>query len=191
MAARSRLLPLLALALGLFVAPLSLTGCDTTSTDGPVFVDTGVRSTTFVPRRQDFAVNTTGDVATLERASSQLTRSVVDDGLVLLYARGDLLIEGAQDTWVALPYTQGIEGVGPNNVPFVDFTISYVYSFGVNRLFVDVISSARILDTQEGARYIPDGIPFRLVTIPGSVARATAVDFSDYEAVRRTFGLEE
>lgn len=166
----------------LFLVP-ALSGCDG-APPGPDFPDIGVRVETFTPRASDFSVNANRDIATYERQSQLLTPTVVNDGVVLLYARGDLIFVGATGTWTALPFTQGIEAVGADGVPYVDFTITYTYSFEPGWLFIDVISSA-VGVVEE---FIPDNIPFRLVTIePGAFIEG--VDHSRFEAVQEAYGL--
>lgn len=169
----------------LLVLPI-MAGCDTTSPD-PVYADTGVQVSTFTPSANQFTVNSAADIATYERQTSQLSNSVVDGGVVLLYARGDLIFigGGAEGTWTALPYTQGIEAVGSDGVPYVDYTITYSYSYGVNRLYLDVISSAAGLVED----YIPANIPFRLVTIPPGAPLIQGIDLSNYDEVEAAYGL--
>lgn len=171
----------------LLVALPFVSGCDTT-TPSPVFADGGVRSETFSPRFGQFTVNQPGDVASYDRSSNLLTAAVVDDGAVLLYARGDLIFVGggAEGTWTALPYTQGIEAEGPD-FPFVDFTVTYTYSFDVNRIYIDVISSAIGLVED----YIPDNVPFRLVTIAPGTPRVDGVDYANFAEVAAAYGLAE
>jgi hypothetical protein len=180
---------------GLIAAALALSlplfsGCDTGS-PGPVFADNGVRSTTFTPRANQFSINTDGDIATYVRQTTQLNEEIVDHGVVLLYARCDLIVAGGQGTWAALPYTQGIEVEG-DEFPYVDFTITYSYSFEPGNLYLDVISSAYQLFFSDfyADAYIPDNIPFRLVTIPPG-AQIEGVDYSRYEAVRHAYGLSD
>jgi hypothetical protein len=147
----------------------------------------GIRVETFTPRANQFAVTADRDVATFERQSQILTSAAVDHGVVLLYARGDLIFLGESGTWAALPYTQGIERFDEElELVYVDFTITYTYSFEPGWLIIDVVSSA--LGVVED--FIPDNIPFRLVTIePGSFIEG--VDYSRYEAVREAYGLAD
>lgn len=172
-----------ALACLLLGAALFVTGCDVTSS-GPVY-DNGVRSQEFVPRANQFTINSAGDIATFETTSNLLTTAIVDRGVVLLYARGDLVVIGGESTWTPLPYTQGIEP--PSGEPYVDITITYTYAFDVNRLYLDVISSA--VDMVED--YIPHNIPFRLVTIPPGTAGMDTVDFTKYADVAAAYGLDQ
>jgi hypothetical protein len=170
----------------LLIALPFMSGCDTTTPD-PIFADGGVRSQTFTPRANQFTINTPGDIATFERSTNLLTPRVVDEGVVLLYARGDLILDGGEGEWTALPYTQGIEAIGDDGVPYVDFTITYAYSFGVERLYLDVISSA--LGLVDG--YVPDNIPFRLVTIAPGTPRVEGVNYASYAEVAAAYGLAE
>jgi hypothetical protein len=162
------------------------TGCDT-STPGPIYGDSGVRSQTFTPQANQFVVNVDGEIASYERTSNLLTPSVVEDGMVLLYARGDLVVVGGSGTWTALPYTQGIEAQMPDGTYYVDYTITYTYAFGIDRLYIDVISSAAGLVED----FIPNNIPFRLVTIAPGTAMIPGIDYSNYDEVAAAYGLAD
>lgn len=178
-----------ALAVVLLAAAPVLTGCDTTTPGGPTFADIGIRTVNFTVRANDFDVNADGDIATYQRTNvSTLTERVVDEGVVLLYASGDLIFVGggASSTWTALPYTQGIEAVGDDGVPYVDYTITYGYSFEPGNLYIDVISSAVGLVED----FLPHNVAFRLVTIPPDAPRLD-VDLTDYDAVVRAYGLDD
>jgi hypothetical protein len=174
---------------GFIAAALALSlpfvsGCDTGS-PGPVFADNGVRSTTFTPRANQFSVTPAEDIATYELQTAQLTEEIVDHGVVLLYARGDLIIAGETATWAALPYAQGIETVEGDGTR-LRYTITYAYSFEPDWLVLDIISS-RINSVRA---FIPDDIPFRLVTIPPG-QQLEGIDYSRYEAVRQAYGLSD
>lgn len=193
------------LAFLLLGATLFIIGCDVTSSD-PVY-DNGVRSQEFTPRGGEFYINTTGDIATFETTSSLLTPAIVDRGVVLLYARGDLVMIGGAGTWMPLPYTQGIEP--PSGEPYVDITITYTYAFEVNRLYLDVVSSAFDMVYDYVPNSNPNGssgpycnqnpnqapnqycIPFRLVTIPPGTAGMDSVDFTNYAEVAAAYGLDQ
>jgi energy-coupling factor transporter ATP-binding protein EcfA2 len=112
-------------AASLFLLVPMLSGCDGGS-PGPDFPDMGIRVETFTPRANQFAVTADRDVATFERQSQILTSAAVDHGVVLLYARGDLIFLGESGTWAALPYTQGIERFDEElELVYVDFTITF------------------------------------------------------------------
>lgn len=171
------------LAVLLFGATLfGISGCDVTSSN-PVY-DNGVRTQEFTPRSTDFFVNESSDIAWYEWTTNLLTPAVVDRGMVLLYARGDLVIIGEDNTWTALPFTQGIEPA--DGGAYVDFTITYTYAFDVDLLYLSVISSAVGLVDD----YIPSGIPFRLVTIPPGT-HMEGINLAQYADVAAAFNLEQ
>jgi hypothetical protein len=176
-----------ALGAALLVLVPFYSGCDTSP--GPVFADTGVRSTTFTVHGNQWSLYSNETVATHHRQTNQITQDVVSGGVVLLYAGGELIFSGpgVEDTWTALPYTQGIENVGLDGVPYVDYTVTYTYSFGANNLYIDIVSSGEWTVDD----HVPSRSEFRLVTIPPGAANMVAVDYSDYEAVKRAFGLQD
>lgn len=95
----------------------------------------------------------------------KLTQEIMDKGSVHVYIKGTSLV-------FPLPYTD-IDSLG--RVPFhLDFAI------GVGRIVL--FTTAPI-----------SGIPFRYVLIPGgtSSGRKAAIDFNNYEAVKKEFDLKD
>jgi hypothetical protein len=95
----------------------------------------------------------------------KLTQEILDRGAIHVYIKGTSLI-------FPLPYTD-IDSLG--RVPFhLDFAA------GVGRIVI--FTTAPI-----------SGIPFRYVLIPGSTpsGRQAAVDFNNYEAVKKEFDLPD
>lgn len=176
------------LFLALFASATLFAGCDSDDLDNR---DNGVRVATFTIDENEFVLNDAeelADIASYERRFDILTPAAVDGGVVLLYAEGDLVFgrDTGAGTWVALPYAEGVEGV-QDGVPFVDFTITYTYSFEPDFLYFDVISSAQGLVSD----YIPDNQLMRLVTIPGTGFAARGIDYSDYNAVKEAYNLPD
>jgi hypothetical protein len=188
------LLPLLAAAL------VTSAGCDFSEDDDPIFVDSDIVYVDFSLDSDDYVLNSEGLVATFESSDidDDDEREAVEDALagadegalVLLYVEGSLLFgDGAEDTWAALPVTQAYEAVGDDGVPYVDYTVTYSYSYGDSDLYLDALSSA-VLDFD--TIFPEDRIDFRLVAAPASRAVALAgVNLRDYEAVRQAFALPE
>lgn len=193
----SRFLLLLAV-LGSVVA---LGGCDFGDDDDfipdtgseAVYVDFSFDGDEYIPSED-------GRIASFE--SSQISdadeRDAVEDALagadegaiVLLYADGSLLFENGEGTWTALPATVGYENVGNDDVPYVDFTVTYSYSYDDQDLYFDAFSSARLGELFDDI--LPSQLDFRLVTLPASELRVNAgLDLNDYEAVRRAYALPE
>lgn len=129
-------------------------------------------------------------------------REAGDGALVAAYIDSELVlaVEGTGQTYSALPLTRGYEGLPividedgdgtPEEIPYVDFTVTYEYSFDNEDFYFDVTSSAAL----EWADFLPREIDMRVVTIPADVyyARAGArVDLHDYEAVRAAFNLPD
>ena len=169
-----RLAPALALV-------VSLAACDT------VYEDDGndIRVRTFSFSGSDLEITDGGRVASYQRELAELTREVVDDGAVLVYADGELLLENGAGTWTPLPVTVGVDA---NDDLVVDYTIAYTYSFDLNDLYIDLIGSPTDIAW--------DALPrtdVRVVMLPGyATARAAArgVDLRSYEAVAEAFDLQ-
>jgi hypothetical protein len=95
----------------------------------------------------------------------KLTQEILDRGAVHVYIKGTSLI-------FPLPYTD-IDSLG--RVPFhLDFAA------GVGRIVI--FTTAPV-----------SGLPFRYVLIPGSIpaGRRAAIDFNNYEAVKKEFDLKD
>jgi hypothetical protein len=187
---------LLALGLG----ALALGGCDLYDDDDGGFDDPGLEAVyvDFALDRDDYFLSEDGLVASFESSdiNDSDEREAVEDALlgadegaiVLLYVDGSLLFENGGGTWTALPVTRAYEAVGDDGVPYVDYTVTYSYSYDDGDLYFDVFSSAELdFDT-----VLPGEIFCRLVTLPAFGLRANAgLDLTDYEAVRQAFALPE
>ena len=182
------------------VALLSLAACDLTDDDdGPIIVDSDIVYVDFSFDGDEYRLSEDGLIASFESddiddrderdAIAAALSGAADGALVLLYVDGSLLFgDGGDGTWAALPVTQAYEAVGSDGVPYVDYTITYAYSFDDADLYFDAFSSAQ-LDWEDA---FPSLIDFRLVTAPASAfATAGRVDVRDYEAVRQVLGLPE
>jgi len=134
----------------------------------------------------DLDVSDDGTIGSYHREVSELNSDVVDAGAVLLYADGELLFgSGGSGTWTALPVTVGVDEDGDE---FIDYSITYSFSYDIQDLYIDLIGSSP-LDFGSLAR-----TDFHLLLIPGNLyvgnARA-GIDYTDYEAVRRAYDLPE
>ncbi len=177
------------LVLGLLALLFVLAGCDS-DPDGPVFADGGVRVETFFVQERDFDLNREGDIATYVYSSDLLGPDVVNNGAVIVEARGDLIFvgTGANQTWAGLPFSQGVEVLDDEGFPYVEFTVTYGYSYAVGALYLDVVTSAPDASTTEP--YIPDDVEFKLTTISGG-AFIRGLDHTDLEAVKQAYGLPD
>lgn len=156
------------IALLLWVAP----GCDTYEN-----VDSGARITSirFVFSAQNAIVN--GTVASRQFDVPELTLRIAEGGAVLAFFR-------EQGTWTAMPYTFADP---TEDGSAVARTISLGYAF--EERLLEVFYEASHASTN--LRLQPDR-EIKLVMIDASVlAGKTNVDFSDYEAVKQAFGLED
>jgi len=114
----------------------------------------------------DAAIN--GNVASVQYDVSDITRSVVEEGAVLLFFRD-------QGTWTAMPYTF----FTPNG-----FVVSFGFGFDLG--FMEVFyetngSNPATLPDREMKAVIIDGFP----------AFKAGIDLTDYNAVVEYFGLEK
>ncbi len=134
----------------------------------------------------DLDVSDDGTIGSYHRSVSELNSDVADDGAVLLYGDGELLFgSGGSGTWTALPVTVGVDEDGDE---YIDYSLTYSYSYDIQDLYVDLIASSP-LDFSGHAR-----TDFRLVLIPGNLyvgnARA-GIDYSNYDAVMQAYGAAE
>lgn len=163
--------PVLLLAL---VSFLAASGCAVdASRDGA-----DVRSVNFRFHFSD--ADYVGTVASAAYDIPEITRSVVQDGAVLLYFR-------EQGTWTALPYTFGVEAP---DLPAVDYTVSMGYGFDhrLIEIFVE-------LSTQEVWDDVLDRLPgsydLKVVVINDRAFHKNGPDPANYEAVRDFYGLTD
>ncbi len=117
-----------------------------------------------------------GNVASVQFEAPDITRSVVDEGAVLMFFR-------EQGTWTAMPYTFAVESP---DLPAVDYTITLGFGYDVQffEVFYEASTDAVALEDQ------PDRL-MKAVIIDGFPAGKTGVDLTDYEAVRQYFGLKD
>jgi len=178
----------------------ALAGCDFSDDDGPIIGDSDVVYVDFSFDDDDYVLNGDGLIASFEsdnlsdsgerRAIEDALAGAMEGALVLLYADGSLLYGASgEGTWAALPVTQAYEAVGSDGVPYVDYTVTYSYSFDDSDLYFDATSSAQL----DWSTAFPSRLDFRLVTAPAyAFARAgSRVDVRDYEAVRQALALPE
>lgn len=127
-----------------------------------------------------------------------LTEAAVDGGIVLLYASDVVDAGGLQRSgWTALPLTLGYDeptDSAPNGDGFIDYTLTTTYTYDIGRLFVNLVASDVVtidfLDREEGLLANLEDIRFRLVVLPGG-SFARGIDYSDYAAVQRAYGLPD
>lgn len=179
-----------------------------------------VRVVDFSLDGDDYRVSDDGFVASFEsddiRSQSQRNalqtalRTAGDGAVVVAYIDTDLVIDSGNpsNAYSALPLTRAQDAfvnfdlnndgtVSPGEgIPYVDYVLSYEYSFDNEDFYFDVVSSASGNDFGGGARAffdaaIPLDVRLRVVSIPGEVFNKTSVDLTDYAAVRAAFNLPE
>ena len=172
---RSLLLPL---SLSLF---LGVAGCDAGDHDHDV-IGNDVVVVNFSFDGSDLDVNTDATVGSYQRSVSAITDDIFDEGAVLLYADGELILDGGAGTWTALPVTQGVD---LDDDLIVDYTLTFTYSYDVGDLYVDIISSATGTVFEDLPR-----TDFKLIVIAGGPSGTLrGVDRTNYEAVRQALGI--
>jgi hypothetical protein len=119
-----------------------------------------------------------GTVASVAFTVPAITQSVVDFGMVMVYFR-------EQGTWTAMPYTFGVDRP---SIGAVDYTITLGYAY--ERQYVEVFYEASNAGVALGQQ--PDR-EVKMVIIDGYATSygKTSIDWSDYEAVARRFGLSD
>lgn len=117
-----------------------------------------------------------GAVASVQYDVPSLGPSAVDDGAVLVYFRD-------QGTWTAMPYTFGVESP---DLPAVDYTVSMGYGYEIGFLEVFYEASNETVALEQ----LPDR-EMKLVVIDGYPYGKKAVDWTDWEAVKALYGLED
>ena len=168
-------------AIGLFI--LMGSGCK--GSDGPVGPmgppgeDAVISTATFTFDMDQASFNEAGDVASAQFDVPSITRSVVDNGLVMVYFR-------EFDTWTAMPFTYGVES---SSLEAVDYTISMGFAYEYdNGGFVEVFYEASTPEAPLEAQ--PDRL-MKAVVIDGYPVSKAGLDLTDYEAVKAYFGLED
>ena len=199
------------------VALLPLSACDTHYGDHDHDYDDGafVRVIDFELDVDDYEVSEDGLVASYDTDDIQSNsdqddvedalRLAGDGALVLLYADNGFLLNVSTtgQTYTALPVTRGFEALDADDMPFVDYTVTFTYAFDNQDLYFDMISSAALdyeffLDEILG---VGNEIEFRLVTLEADVVynkkaevlakSGSALDFRNYEQVKTVFGLPD
>ncbi|MDX1439006.1 MAG: hypothetical protein R3284_03795 [Rubricoccaceae bacterium] len=159
-------------------------GCDAYQDVVVIGNDIIVRNFSFSGSNID--VNQDGSIGSYHREVDELTSDIVDDGAVLLYADGELILDGGAGTWTALPFTQGVD---IDDDLIVDWTLTFTYSYDIQDLYVDIIASATGFTFDDFPR-----TDFKLVLIPGNLyvgSGKAGIDYSNYEAVRQAYGIAE
>lgn len=126
-----------------------------------------VQAVTFTLRSSQFIHRES--TSTFSRATPEITRDVLQNGVVLAYT--DLGTD--KDGWWALPQVYPV-----SNITLV---MNFAY---VEEVFAIQITS----NSTENFSSVFDGFTIKCVIIP-TVAAKTRVDYSDYEAVARHYGL--
>jgi hypothetical protein len=215
-------LPLRRLALSLAVPAVALAaaGCDTYQDTNDDTYGNVIDVVTFSFDVDELDVINDGYTASFSsddvanRTAGELIEEILDDpdvtedGVVLLYAEDDLILgtaSGDITRWAALPYTEGFEEEVVAGQPYVDFTLTYSYSYDAGdpstsddgNLYFDITSSAQNLDvgTFLEQRLEDDtAAQFRmkLVAIPATLFTESGLragDLRDYATVARAFDL--
>ena len=126
---------------------------------------------------------------------------------------------GQSQPYTALPLSRGFEelvfaDIDANNdgeadvIPVVGYTASYEFSFDNQDLYFDVVSSTAASNfgsnpralfdfivpqrtNAAGDRLGPSALAFRLVTVPATAGGRSAIDLTDYAAVKRAYNLPD
>ena len=191
---RSASRPLAVLALA---AALPLAGCilEDDSDRRPIVNETivynsGIQSAVFQFDAFDVTYTTPDQGAYVEYQTNLIDQDTYEAGMVLLYADGALIngIEG--ESWSALPLTFGTD---LDEDGLVDVTTAFGYTFRPNVIAIELQASSPLPVSEGGTDRGFDFLgvlDMRLVTIPpGEFLRAEGLDFTDYEAVQRFYGL--
>ncbi|MFW5955676.1 MAG: hypothetical protein ACOCSK_02940 [Rhodothermales bacterium] len=123
-----------------------------------------------------------GSVASSAFAVPEVTRSVADNGAVLMYFR-------EQGTWTALPYTFGVES---RDLAAVDFTVSLGFAFETSTIefFTELSSDADVV-WDDALSLLPLQYELKAVIINDRSFRKNGPDPNNYEAVRDFYGLTD
>ena len=185
---RSAFRPLAALALA---AALPLAGC-VFEEDGdrrPIVIhDAGIQSAIFQFDAFDLSYTIPEQKAYVEYDTNIIDQDTYDSGMVLLYADGSL-VNGVADpqSWGALPFTFDYDADG---LVSVTVTLGYTFRPGVIGIELEASSPPPVLEEGDRAFDFLGVLDMRLVTIPpGEFLRAEGLDFTNYETVRRFYGI--
>lgn len=167
--------------IGAFV--FSVVACDGNDNDDELRTEIITLTDSFSLNEPDVVF--TDFVANLRYTVPLVTSNVVANGAVLVFLR-DL-----ENTWAALPYTYGIEA--PDQ-PVVDYTVSigYAYDTGLIDVFVEASSSDDVVwDEILEDPLLGESRAIRFVIFDSYIAGKNDVDVTDYEALRKRYGLPE
>lgn len=186
-------------------------GLDDGPTGGATVVD-------FTLDRRDYDVSQDTQVASFESDDVDDTEDLADirsalaragetgGTLVAAYIVTD--VRAAGRTYSALPMARAQESfiafdvdndgtVEPNEgLDYVNYTLAYEYSFDDQDFYFDVVSSARGDAFAGGAEaffdaVIDEDVEIRLVTVPADEFNRSAVDLTDYAAVKAAYNLPD
>ncbi len=159
--------------LPLLILPFVLAACDTTYVEE--------QRSTIISFNTDFRMADaaiSGSVASVNYDVPDLTRNIVDGGVVLAFFR-------EQDTWTAMPYTYGVES---DSLVAVDHTVTLGYAFEQRTLevFYEASVDLQFLDQLPDRR-------IKVVLLDAAVAlgKNQSVDLSDWEQVKAAYGLSD
>ena len=189
---RTAFSPLAALALA---AALPLAGCilEDDSDRRPIVNETiiynsGIQSEvfTFDASRVQYLNDFPDERGFYLHETDLLTEDLSRGGLVMVYVDPVFFDPDAgTETWAALPLSLGFDD---DLDGAVDITTTLGFSFEPGFLYIDVLASTLL---EDGFDYL-NQLQMRLVTIPpGEFLRAEGLDFTDFEAVQRFYGLPE
>ena len=117
-----------------------------------------------------------GTVASVQYDIPDISASVVDEGAVLMFFRD-------QGTWTAMPYSYGVES---QDVPAVDYTVSFGFGYEVGFLEVFYEVSIDAIDVSD----LTDRV-MKAVIIDGFPFGKSSVDLTDWETVKNLFNLND
>ena len=190
------------------------------TSNGATFVDFTLDATAYTLLNDRTATYQSDDIDSgATRAAVERALATAGDGaLVMLYIDNQLVNEsepGTQTAYTALPLSRGFDQLvltpdgdnPPLEINVVGFTASYEFSFDNQDLFFDVVSSAPASDfganertlfnfiaPQRRVDNVPQGLTqlrFRLVTLPARAGQRSAVDLTDYAAVKKAYNLPD
>ncbi|MCB0719539.1 MAG: hypothetical protein KDD65_13915 [Bacteroidetes bacterium] len=161
-------------------------GCDAGGPVGPRGDDgrdgrdgiVNVHSVNFTFSLDNAIIN--GTVASAQFDVPSITPSVTDDGAVLMFFRD-------QGTWTAMPFTYGVESADPD-LDAVDYTVAI--NFGYDDGFVEPFYESSIDIDLLPADAVPDR-EMKAVVIEAFLAGKNSIDYSNWEEVKRAYGLED
>ena len=125
-------------------------------------------------RMADAQVN--GPVASVQYDVPGITRTVVDEGAVLVFFR-------EQNTWTAMPFTYGYDNPDVEAVDYI-VTLGFGYDVGFLEVFYELSVYSVDPRTEPDRR-------LKIVIIESFPIGKMPIDVTDYEQVKRYFGLPD